>query len=34
MVIANIIENCVGTIDSQSNIEEYERMLGDEYNEK
>ena len=33
MLVGNIIENCVGTIDKESNIEEYEKMFGAEYDE-
>lgn len=33
MLVGNIVENCIGTIDSESNTEEYERMFGEKYNE-
>ena len=33
MLVGNNVENCVGTIDTQSNLEHYEKMYQLEYKE-
>jgi hypothetical protein len=34
MVVNNIIENCIGTVDTQENLLTYEAAYGQLYNEK
>ena len=33
MLVGNIVENCVGTIDSESNLEHYEKLYNSSYKE-
>lgn len=33
MLVGNIVENCVGTIDTESNLDHYEKMYSSEYQE-